>query len=466
MTAAIQLWNTSHVRIVGNLFSGADVAIKQSSGLRPVKDVLVEHNLSHCYPLYEWRHHGWLTWKEVYPYSNCSLTWMGGRDILVRSNIITQAGDGIKLSPVGGHNRIEANLIAYTTDDGIEFDGPAIDLDVRNNLFVDPWDSLGISPVRQGPLRISGNVFLHSRQEPAHDNGVMLKLLGGPSHRVRVDHNLFVGLQLGWSVADSPLSDFHMHDNLLFTVKRVEEASMSCLGWAGATTGSSGSLDGLAEAGAGPRRPGPGARPSFHAHAAGRAGAPGDQAPGAILVSARAGASHPGIAAAPGGRLDSAAMIRSARFARLLAGAAGIPVALVTSLVVFRLVRHFSVDMPIEPGSSAAGVCVGDYSWRSCSPPRHPGGTEAGISPSAACQSGAGGLAAAGPAGAGSLSHHHRGKPGPAGSGLDALQSQRHGRAPGGGDWPALAGSAGGCWDWPAAAGSAAPSLAMNGMPR
>jgi hypothetical protein len=233
VTAAIQLWNTSHVRIVGNLFSGADVAIKQSSGLRPVKDVLVEHNLSHCYPLYEWRHHGWLTWKEVYPYSNCSLTWMGGRDILVRSNIITQAGDGIKLSPVGGHNRIEANLIAYTTDDGIEFDGPAIDLDVRNNLFVDPWDSLGISPVRQGPLRISGNVFLHSRQEPAYGNGVLLKLLGGPSHRVRVDHNLFVGHQLGWSVADSPLSDFHMHDNLLFTVKRVEEGlhELPRMGW-------------------------------------------------------------------------------------------------------------------------------------------------------------------------------------------------------------------------------------------
>ena len=43
-------------------------------------------------------------------------------------------------------------------------------------------------------------------------------------------------------------------------------------------------------------------------------------------------------------------MILSARFARLLAGAAGIPVALFTSLVVVRLVRHFSVDMPIEPG--------------------------------------------------------------------------------------------------------------------
>jgi hypothetical protein len=233
VTAAIQLWNTSHVRIVGNLFSGADVAINQSSGLRPLKDVMVEHNLSHCYPLYEWRRHGWLTWQQVYGYSNCSLTRMGGQDILIRGNIITQAGDGIKLSPVGGLNTIEANLIAYTTDDGIEFDGPAINLAVRSNLFVDPWVSLGISPVRQGPLRISGNVFLHSRQEPVHGNGVLLKLMGGPIHRVTVDHNLFVGHQLGWSVADSPLSDFHMHNNLLLTVQRVEEGlhELPRMGW-------------------------------------------------------------------------------------------------------------------------------------------------------------------------------------------------------------------------------------------
>jgi len=93
--------------------------------------------------------------------------------------------------------------------------------------------SLGISPVGQGPLRISGNVFLHSRQEPAYDNGVMLKLMGGPIHRVTVDHNLFVGHQLGWSVADSPLSDFHMLNNLLLTVQRVEEGlhELPRMGW-------------------------------------------------------------------------------------------------------------------------------------------------------------------------------------------------------------------------------------------
>lgn len=32
VTAAIQLWNTHHVRIVGNVFNGADVAINQSVG--------------------------------------------------------------------------------------------------------------------------------------------------------------------------------------------------------------------------------------------------------------------------------------------------------------------------------------------------------------------------------------------------------------------------------------------------
>lgn len=42
-------------------------------------------------------------------------------------------------------------------------------------------------------------------------------------------------------------------------------------------------------------------------------------------------------------------MIDSARLPLLMAGAAGFPVALATSSVVARMVRHYSVDMPIEP---------------------------------------------------------------------------------------------------------------------
>jgi hypothetical protein len=217
--AAIQLWNTSNVRIVGNRFNGADVAINDSPNVRKVTNLAVEHNLSHCYPLYEWVRHGWLTWGEVYPYSNCALTWVKGRNVHIEGNIITQAGDGIKVSPVGGENVVTRNLIAFSTDDAFEFDGPAVNLTVRSNLVVDAWVGLGISPVTQGPLHISDNIFLASPQSPEHGNGVLLKLMGGPIRNVSVSNNLFVGYQLGWSVEDSPLQDFSMTSNTLATVQ-------------------------------------------------------------------------------------------------------------------------------------------------------------------------------------------------------------------------------------------------------
>jgi len=217
--AAIQLWNTSHVRIAGNRFNGADVAINASPNVRKVTNLRVEHNLSHCYPLYEWVRHGWLTWREVYPYSNCSLTWVGGKNVLIEANIITQAGDGIKVSPVEGENLVTRNLIAFTTDDAFEFDGPAVNLAVRSNLIVDAWVGLGISPVTQGPLLIADNIFLASPQSSEHGHGVLLKLMGGPIRNVSVSNNLFLGYQLGWSVEDSPLQDFSVTSNTLATVK-------------------------------------------------------------------------------------------------------------------------------------------------------------------------------------------------------------------------------------------------------
>ncbi|WP_254952307.1 MULTISPECIES: right-handed parallel beta-helix repeat-containing protein [unclassified Cyanobium] len=220
--AAIQLWNTHHLRISGNAFHGADVAIDGSTGLRQPHQLLIDHNVSDCRPLYQWRQRGWLSWAEVYPYSNCSLTWIQGRDISLRHNLISEAGDGIKLSPLGGRNRIEANVIAFTTDDGIELDGAASNLEVSHNLVVATWASLGISPVSTGPLRIHHNLFLQQRQNPLSGNGVWLKLMGGPIHGVTLDHNLFLGQRLAWSVPDSPVSDFSLQNNLLLLVDPAE----------------------------------------------------------------------------------------------------------------------------------------------------------------------------------------------------------------------------------------------------
>lgn len=220
--AAIQLWNTDHLRISGNSFDGADVAIDASTGLRQPRQVRIDHNLSSCRPLYQWRRRGWLSWQEVYPYSNCSLTWLQGRDISVDHNLIQEAGDGIKLSPLGGRNRIRANVIAFTTDDGIELDGPARNLEISDNLIVATWDSLGISPVSDGPVHIHHNLFLQQRQPAAQGNGVWLKLMGGPIQRVTLDHNLFLGLRLAWSVPDSPVRASSLHDNLLILVDPAE----------------------------------------------------------------------------------------------------------------------------------------------------------------------------------------------------------------------------------------------------
>jgi len=113
-------------------------------------------------------------------------------------------------------------VIAFTTDDGIEFDGAASHLEVSHNLVVGTWASLGISPVSTGPLRIHHNLFLQQRKNSLVGNGVWLKLMGGPIQGVTLDHNLFLGLRLAWSVPDSPVSDFSLKNNLLLLVDPAE----------------------------------------------------------------------------------------------------------------------------------------------------------------------------------------------------------------------------------------------------
>ena len=140
VSAAIQLWDTHDVRIEGNAFSGADVAINDNASLRAPQRVQVRRNFSSCYPLYEWGRNGWLSWRELYPYSNCSLVWLRGGDLQVDRNIIVQAGDGIKLSPESGSNQARNNLIVETTDDAFEFDGLARNLSVENNLILQPFE--------------------------------------------------------------------------------------------------------------------------------------------------------------------------------------------------------------------------------------------------------------------------------------------------------------------------------------
>lgn len=77
--AAIQLWRADHLLIEGNQFDSADVAINDNASLAQPRAIRIRHNLSSCFPLVEWGRYGWLSWKELYGYSNCTLVWLRGR---------------------------------------------------------------------------------------------------------------------------------------------------------------------------------------------------------------------------------------------------------------------------------------------------------------------------------------------------------------------------------------------------
>jgi hypothetical protein len=156
----------------------------------------------------------------VYTYSNCSLTWLHGSDLEVVGNLINQVGDGIKISPLGGQNVVRGNLITETTDDAFEFDGPARQLQVQGNGVLDPYVVLGVSPVGQGPLVVVDNVFVAFPQLPAVGDGVLMKLMGGPSRDVTVLDNTYLGEQIGFQ-DDSPLTRVIVRGNRLATVKGV-----------------------------------------------------------------------------------------------------------------------------------------------------------------------------------------------------------------------------------------------------
>jgi len=223
VTAAIQLWSTGDVLIRGNRFRDADVAINDRASLNPVDGLRIERNLSQCPGLDRWRR-GWLSRSEIYRYSNCTLVWVGGRNLSIRGNVISDAGDGLKVSPSGGRNRVSGNLIDRVFDDGIEFDGPAANLLVDHNLLSHTLVALGTSPVTRGPLLVDTNLILNDPGQA----GALLKLMAGaaPSlgpqpqatiRNVLLRHNLAVVDALAWRDPAVRLEQIRLEANLLLS---------------------------------------------------------------------------------------------------------------------------------------------------------------------------------------------------------------------------------------------------------
>jgi hypothetical protein len=191
--AAIQLWAASDVLLTHNLFTAADVGINANPHRSPPARLRVAHNAYHHAPQAQWR--GWLSWLELYRYSNSSLIWLGGEDLTVEHNLVSQAGDGLKLSPSAGLNRVRGNLIVGSTDDALELDGTTGPLRIEGNLIADSFAHVSASNLPGGPVQISSNIFLNG---PSHGHNTWLKLLGQPIHPLHLERNLVLAEWLGW----------------------------------------------------------------------------------------------------------------------------------------------------------------------------------------------------------------------------------------------------------------------------
>ncbi len=229
VASGVRIWRGRSVVVSNCLFTGAKLGVNAAFGVGSCENLIVEYCGYHNYPQAEWRR-TWLPKNTLYDYvtGNCLLLSVDDGAI-VRHNLVVHANDGLKVTT--GDERIRSgedvfgNLIAYCTDDAIEFDGFAKKVRFHHNLIYDCHESLGISPVLAGPVDISHNLFLHPS---GGINAAQVKLLSpglergpplnGPIRNVKIHHNTFVGNWLCWW-NESPVEDVWISHNV-FAVKR------------------------------------------------------------------------------------------------------------------------------------------------------------------------------------------------------------------------------------------------------
>ena len=213
--AAIQLWDSSEVHIHNNLFTATDVAINSSPNLRPPRKIRVENNTYHNSPQEHWRR--WLTWKELYRYSNSSLIWLHGSDHIIRKNLVVHAGDALKIATTSGKSFIQGNLIAGSSDDAIELDGNSAPILIDGNLVVSAFVHISVSPLPGGPVTVRNNLFLNGQ---TYGHNAWLKLLKGPFSALRLRNNLFVGETIGWYKGQDQGALLDWVDNKIYAFQR------------------------------------------------------------------------------------------------------------------------------------------------------------------------------------------------------------------------------------------------------
>ena len=225
----IRIWDGADIRVRDCLFTGTERGVCALAGMKPTPNLHVENCLYHNYPQAEWRR-TWMNKTELYRRTRCNgllSSWSDGA--LIRSNLVVHASDGMYVGsdnvPTRSGADVHGNLIAFCTDDAIEFDGFAKKVHFHHNLIYDCHESLGTSPVLAGPTTIESNLFLHPY---AGINGAQVKLmspwlhrgppLNGPIRNVAIFNNTFVGNWLCW-YGRVPVEDVRIYQNV-FAVRR------------------------------------------------------------------------------------------------------------------------------------------------------------------------------------------------------------------------------------------------------
>lgn len=208
-------------------FVGTDVGVSTSWNIATVRELRVERCFYHNYPQREWCK-GWLpSWDEVYAfYSSSTLVATASEGAVIRGNLVVHGADLLRVTngdeEIHQGSDIQDNLLAWGTDDTIEFDGTAQQIHFHHNLVYDVHESLGTSPVLAGPVEIDHNLFLHPS---GGVNGAQVKLINswpasGPIRNIRIHHNTFVGQWLCWGT--SPVVDV-LADHNVFAVQYQQE---------------------------------------------------------------------------------------------------------------------------------------------------------------------------------------------------------------------------------------------------
>jgi hypothetical protein len=226
--SAIRIRDADRVRVENCAFTAASHGIRVDGG--EARHLEVDRCLYHNYPQGSWST-GWLNWEQMYAcYSDNGLLKAPMSIVQVSGSVAVHCADGMHVSSASADQSersiVKENWIAFTTDDGLELDGPGRNLTVQSNLLLDCFVGISSSPVREGPVVIRENVCWNRAEagENAHLKWLTPPRQGKETRNMTIEDNLFVGGTPCWWRPEVAVIDTEVLNNLFAARKEREDA--------------------------------------------------------------------------------------------------------------------------------------------------------------------------------------------------------------------------------------------------